>query len=108
MKNLPIGALAALLATAATPYAFAQIPAPSPDPSAASSPHQRDVTGSKAPESAAINGSDPGDASSPHQRATAHGSMHSGTDAKMGRQDDPTAFVTTAAQDGMTEVELGK
>lgn len=108
MKNLPIGALAALLATAAAPYAFAQTSAPSPDPSAASSPHQRDVTGSKAPESAATNGSDPGDASSPHQRATAQGSMHSSTDAKMGRRDDPTAFVTTAAQDGMTEVELGK
>jgi putative membrane protein len=108
MKTLHIGALAALLVTAAAPCAFAQTPTPSPDPSAASSPHQRDVTGSKAPESAATNGSAPGDASSPHQRETTQGSMHGGSDAKVGRQDDPTAFVTTAAQDGMTEVELGK
>jgi putative membrane protein len=104
MKTLHICALAALLATAAAPCSFAQTPTPSPDPSAASSPHRRDITGSKAPESAATNGSAPGDASSPHQRDT----VHSGSDARMGRQDDPTVFVKTAAQDGMTEVELGK
>jgi putative membrane protein len=108
MKTLHIGALAVLLATAGAPCALAQTPAASPDPSAASSPHQRDVTGSKAPESPVTNGSDAGDASSPHQRDTVQGSMHSGSDAQMGRQDDPTAFVKKAAQDGMTEVELGK
>ena len=99
MKNLHIGALAALLATSAAPCAFAQTQSPSPDPNAASSPHQRDVTGSKSPESAATNGSAPDDASSPHQRGTLQGSM---------RQDAPAVFVKKAAQDGMTEVELGK
>jgi putative membrane protein len=108
MKNLHIGALAALLATSAAPCAFAQTQSPSPDPNAASSPHQRDVTGDKAPESTTTNGSAPGDASSPHQREAMQGSMHSGSDAQTGRPDDPTAFVKAAAQDGMTEVELGK
>jgi putative membrane protein len=97
MKTLHTCALAALLAAA--PCAFAQTPTPSPDPSAASSPHQRDVTGSKSPESAATNGSAPDDASSPHQRGTLQGSM---------RQDAPAVFVKKAAQDGMTEVELGQ
>src|SRR5258708_20086699 len=75
MKTLHIGALAALLAASAAPCAFAQTPTPAPDPSAASSPHQRDVTGSKAPASAATNGSAPGDASSAHQREAAHASI---------------------------------
>jgi putative membrane protein len=97
MKTLNICALAALIAAA--PSAFAQTPTPSPDPSAASSPHQRDVTGSKAPESAATNGSAPDDASSPHQRDTLQGSK---------RQDNSPVFVKKAAQDGMTEVELGQ
>jgi putative membrane protein len=107
MKNFHIGALAALLATTAAPGALAQTPTASPDPSAASSPHQRDVTGSKTTESATTNGSDAGDASSPHQREAVQGSMRSNSGAQMGRQDDPT-FVKAAAQDGMTEVELGK
>ena len=97
MKTLHTCALAALLAAA--PSAFAQTPTPSPDPNAASSPHQRDVTGSKAPESAATNGSAPDDASSPHQRDMVQGSM---------RQNDPTTFIKKASQDGMTEVELGQ
>jgi predicted outer membrane protein len=108
MNTLRTCALAALYATAAAPCAFAQTPTPSPDPSAASSPHQRDVTGSNASESAATNGSAPGDASSPHQRDTVQGSMHHGSDAPMGRQNDPTMFIKAAAQDGMTEVELGQ
>jgi putative membrane protein len=108
MKTLHIGALAALLATSVAPCVFAQTPTPAPDPSAASSPHQRDVTGSKAPESAATNGSAPGDASSPHQQEAVQGSTRSDGDAQMGRQNEPSVFVKTAAQDGMTEVELGK
>jgi putative membrane protein len=108
MRTLHIGALAALLVATAVPFALAQTPAASPDPSAASSPHQRDVTGSKAPESTTTNGPDASDASSPHQREAVQGSVHSGSDAKAGRQGDPATFVKAAAQDGMTEVELGK
>jgi putative membrane protein len=108
MKTLHIGALAALLATAGPAWVCAQSPTPSPDPSAASSPHQREVTGSTAPEATTSNGSDAGDASSPHQREAVQGSMNNGRDGQTGRQDGASAFVKAAAQDGMTEVELGK
>jgi putative membrane protein len=108
MKTLQIGALAALLAATAAPCALAQTPTASPDPSAASSPHQRDVTGSKASESATANGPDVSDAASPHQREAVQGTVHGGGDSKTGRPGDPATFVKTAAQDGMTEVELGK
>jgi putative membrane protein len=107
MKTLHIGALAALLATAGPAWVCAQAPTPSPDPKAASSPHQREVTGSTAPEAATSNGSDAGDASSP-QREAVQGSMNNGSDGQMGRQGGAGAFVKAAAQDGMTEVELGK
>jgi hypothetical protein len=66
MKNLYVRALAALRANSAAPCTCAQTPTPSPGPSAAPSSHQRDAaTGTKAPESAASNGSAPGDVSSP-------------------------------------------
>jgi putative membrane protein len=108
MKTLHIGALAALLATAAPAWVCAQTPTPSADPSAASSPHQREVTGSTAPEAATSNGSDAGNASSPHQREAVQGAMNNGSDGQAGRQGGAGAFVKAAAQDGMTEVELGK
>jgi putative membrane protein len=110
MKTLHIGTLAAILATATatTPCLYAQTPPTSPDPSGASSPHQRDVTGSTSAESPATSGSAPGDASSPHQREALQGSTSGRSDAQVGRQHDPAQFVKMAAQDSMTEVELGK
>jgi putative membrane protein len=78
-------------------------------PAAASSPHQRDTTGAQAPESGAETGTQPADASSPHQReAMRSGSMeHMPAPGSTGGQ-VPATFVQKAAQDGMTEVELGK
>src|SRR5580704_2809513 len=106
MKTLHIGALAALLATAAPAWVCAQAPTPSPAPSAASSPHQREVTGSTAPEAATSNGTDASDDLSPHQREAVQGSIKDGSDGQAGRRGGAGAFVKAAAQDGMTEVEL--
>ena len=63
--------------------AYAQTPAPpepadstqaspqqNPDPSAASSPHQRDVTGQQTPETVPNESPDPQGAASPHQKGT--------------------------------------
>jgi putative membrane protein len=58
--------------------------------------------------------SNPAAASSPHQREATHGThadstkMASSGDAAMGGPVTPKTFVTKAAQDGMTEVEVGK
>lgn len=92
----------ALLAAANPISSIAQ----TPDPSAASSPHQRQATGTGAPESPADNGIDAYAASSPHQREAMESA--SPDDAKMKGSESPASFVNKAAQDGMTEVELGK
>ena len=98
---------AALFAAGAAMVVTAQTPTQS-DPSAASSPSQRQATGSAASESPTPNGTDPATASSPHQNQA----MKHSTSADM--QDAATAgampetFVRTAAQDGMTEVALAK
>jgi putative membrane protein len=78
-------------------------------PNAASSPHQRNTTGSEAAESPADAGTKPSDASTRHQReATRSGGMeHAPAPGSTGGQ-VPTTFVQKAAQSGMTEVELGK
>lgn len=67
-------------------------------PSAASSPHQREATSSAGSEAPASTGTSPGTASSPHQQEATQNLSKTDTDG----------FVQKAAQDGMTEVELGK
>jgi putative membrane protein len=95
-------ALAALLGVGAILTAQAQAPAaanPTPEPGAASSPHQRSVTGQDPDEATA--------ASSRHQ-GSAKGS---GAGEKMAADRDgvdPGSFVKKAAQGGMTEVALSK
>ncbi len=101
-----------IAALAATAVASAQTPQPptgTADPSAASSPHQRAATGASDSEAPATGSPEADAASTPHQHESA--SMKpSGAKLKMARQDGavPTTFVKKAAQDGMTEVQLGK
>lgn len=79
------------------------------DPTAASSPHQRETTGAKTPEAATTPSPEAEAASSPHQHETAV-KKPSESQLKMASQDGaiPATFVKKAALDGMTEVELGK
>ena len=98
--------LAALLA-AGSAAAAAQTQT-SPDPSAASSPHQRQITSDGTSEATTTNGADPGSASTPHQHQSMKDSTKADTDAAVTAGATPATFVKTAAQDGMTEVELGK
>jgi len=101
--------LAALLAAGASAGAAAQTPTQtSPDPSAASSPHQRQSTNTGASEAAAGNGADPSAASSPHQHEATKNSTKAETDSAVEAGSTPATFVKTAALDGMMEVELGK
>ena len=75
MKPLPTVVLLVATSMALTPLALAQT-TPQPDttsPSAASSPHQRDATGTRAPEAPTTNGANPSAASSPHQAHLAGG-----------------------------------
>jgi putative membrane protein len=109
---------ATLLVAGAASVAAAQTQAPQQPadqssstsrPSSASSPHQRESTGTSANEAPAESGANPGAASSPHQ----HGAMSGGaTSAEMTAAKkagaNPQTFVKTAAQDGMMEVELAK
>lgn len=94
---------AVLLAFSAISSVQAQTPPnTAPDPSSASSPHQRDVTGSTGQETPAQTEANPTGASSPHQReATSRGMAGS---AGM----DPATFVKKAAEGGLTEVALSK
>jgi putative membrane protein len=109
MKAFSTLTFAALLAAGASTAASAQTqPQSSPDPSAASSPHQRQVTGDGTGEAATSNGTDPSSASSPHQHQAMTGSTKADTDAATTAGATPATFVKLAAQDGMTEVELGK
>jgi putative membrane protein len=78
----------------------------SPDPSAASSPHQRQATSDGTSEATPTNGADPASASTPHQHQAMKGSTNNAASVAAGAT--PTTFVKAAAQDGMTEVELGK
>jgi putative membrane protein len=88
---------------------IAQSPNQTPsDPSAASSPHQRQATGSSTTEMQGSNGADPSDASSPHQREAVQGPSQGHGAMSMQGQESPASFVKKAAQDGMTEVELGR
>ncbi len=106
MRTFPAGLLA-VIATATVSIAAAQTPPSSSDPGAASSPHQRHATDSGTPEAPAnTNGANPSDASTPHQRGAMQGtSPHSSAGPS---SSSPATFVNMAAQDGMTEVALGK
>jgi hypothetical protein len=61
-------AMAAQGAAAQAPPPAETQPSTTPDPNAASSPHQRDVTGKGVDEAPPTTNPDPADASSPHQR----------------------------------------
>jgi putative membrane protein len=109
---------ALILSVSAIASVHAQQPAPtsqSPDPSAASSPHQRNVTGQGSAEAPTGTSTSPAAASSPHQEETAtpgHTGSGSGRMGSMSKADqdgaDPAKFVTKAAQGGLTEVALSK
>jgi len=108
MKTLSTVAAAALFATT-TAAAWGQTQTQSPtDPSAASSPHQRQATGNGTSEEGVTNGANPSAASTPHQREAMKGSNRAETDKAMTEGATPATFVKDAAQDGMTEVALAK
>ncbi len=92
--------------------AQAQNPPERPDtsttPDAASSPHQRETTGSTAGEASTSQGATPADASSPHQREATGTASSNSSSMKMAKAEEPATFVKKAAMAGMTEVELGK
>lgn len=102
-RNISLLAAAGI---AASTLAIAQAPTTNPD--AASSPHQRDATkAGNAAETPAPTSADPSAASSPHQHEATQGAAGS-KDTKMASAASPADFVKKAAQVGMTEVELGK
>jgi len=107
MNAIPTVTAAALLAAATATVAMAQTQTPT-DPSAASSPHQRQATDNGTSEAPAMNGANPGAASSPHQHEAMKGASKADTDAAMTAGATPQTFVETAAQDGMMEVDLAK
>lgn len=109
MNAIPTVTAAALLAAAAATVAVAQTPTQSPtDPSAASSPHQRQATDQGTSEAPAMNGANPAAASSPHQHSAMREASKGDTDEAMTKGATPQTFVETAAQDGMMEVDLAK
>ncbi|MDB6044612.1 MAG: putative outer membrane protein [Gammaproteobacteria bacterium] len=109
MNSISKAVTVVLLANATATFAITQAPPPSSaDPSAASSPHQRQATDSAAGESPATNSAEPGAASSPHQREAMGGAAKGEGEAAVQGKESPASFVKKAAQDGMTEVELGK
>ena len=109
MNTFSTATLAALLAAGATMGAAAQTQAPaSPDPSSASSPHQRQATNDGSSEAATTAGSDPTSASTPHQRQAMQNSTTADKEAAMTAGATPETFVKTASEDGLTEVALGK
>jgi len=100
---------AALLAAAGATVAVAQTQTQSPtEPSAASSPHQREATKSGTSETGVTNGANPGAASSPHQHEAMRNASGADTDKAMTEGATPETFVKMAAQDGMAEVGLAK
>lgn len=114
MNLLSTVTAAALLAAAATvavaqSQTQSQVPSQAPtDPNAASSPHQRQATGTEGSEAPAANGANPSSASTPHQRQAISDTLQVDTDKASAAGATPATFVATAVQDGMTEVALGK
>ena len=100
---------AALLAAAGAAAAVAQTQTQTPtEPSAASSPHQREATKSGTSETGVTNGAEPGAASSPHQREAMRNASGAETEKAMTAGATPSTFVDMAGQDGMAEVGLAK
>lgn len=109
MNAIPTVTAAALLAAAAATVAVAQTPTHTPtDPSAASSPHQRQATDNGTSEAPAMNGANPAAASTPHQHEALKDASRGETEAAMTAGATPQTFVNMAAQDGMAEVGLAK
>lgn len=109
MNAIPTVTAAALLAAAAATVAVAQTQTQTPtDPSAASSPHQRQATDKGTSEAPAMNGANPSAASSPHQHQAMKNASKEDTDAAITAGATPETFVSMAAQDGMAEVGLAK
>lgn len=111
MNALPTATAAALLAAAAT-IAVAQTQSQMPEqtptnPSAASSPHQRQATGTDSGEAPTTNGANPSSASSPHQHQAMKGATSAEMDKAMKAGATPATFVKAAAEDGMAQVALG-
>lgn len=109
MNALSTVTATALLAAASVAGAQTATQTPT-DPAAASSPHQRQTTGTGGTEASATatDGADPSTASSPHQRETMKGGSGADLDAARTAGATPATFVATAAEDGMTEVALAK
>jgi putative membrane protein len=102
--------LAGVLVGAAAAQAQNTAPPGGPgDPTAASSPHQRESTGRDTPEAAPTSDPEAAAAASPHQHEAA-ATKPTNAQLKMASQDGaiPATFVKKAAMDGLTEVQLGK
>jgi len=104
---------ALVLSVSAISSVQAQQPAPtsqSPEPTAASSPHQRDVTGRQSTEAPTGTSTSPAAASTPHQQEAAS-EGHGGRMA-MAMADhegaDPASFVKKAGEGGLAEVAFAK
>ena len=100
------------LIVGAAPAVFAQTQPAEPttaDPSAASSPHQRDATGKASPEAPATESPEASSAATPHQKEAM--GKDTGGKMKMAANKegaDPATFMKKAGQGGMTEVEVAK
>ena len=92
-------AIAPLLASAAVGQA--RPPAEETDPSAASSPHQRDATSTSASEASATQSAEPSSASTPHQQEVTEGKA-------MMKSVTPESFASQVAVIGKAEIELGQ
>jgi putative membrane protein len=109
MRTFSTVTAAALLAAATASLALAQTQTQTPSsPSAASSPSQRQATGTAADEAPTTDGTNPSAASSPSQHQAMENSSRADTAKAVNAAATPASFVNTAAQDGMTEVALGK
>jgi putative membrane protein len=95
-------AFLALLSLASAHSALAQTPPPKEtDPSAASSPHQRDSTSTGAAEAPASQSPEPSAAATPHQQEVTKG-------AATMKSVTPASFASQAAIIGKAEIELGQ
>jgi len=107
-KSATVLGFCALVALTTAHAGQSSPPSTSPDPAAASSPHQRSVTGSGSSEAPAEGSSAPSAALSPHQQDSVRSDPNHHRMAADHDGADPATFVTKAAQGGMTEVALSK
>jgi|GEM_PF-480444 len=96
------------VALAQTPERPAAVGEGATNPSSSSRPHQRGSTTSAGTEAPPTGRPDPSDAASPHQQEAMKNGQGRMASAGAAGAISPAAFVKKAAQDGMTEVELGK